>query len=197
MTRSEVSGWLLLASAALWLAAASLPSRIWTASLPERLLLISEHRRRWQVVNLSISAATVLLVLGFVALARPLERSGGGVVVPLSLAALVLGAGLWLACLTFRMTALVDPAATAPEAALALASAWVGGLFVAWSVLGNAAVVGFSAAIVRSGYPAAWCGWAAVVLGVLLLAQLAVTGDALPALYHVGPALIGIALLLD
>jgi hypothetical protein len=32
---------------------------------------------------------------------------------------------------------------------------------------------------------------------LLVLAQLLVTGDALPALYHVAPALIGVALLLD
>jgi hypothetical protein len=35
------------------------------------------------------------------------------------------------------------------------------------------------------------------VLGALMLAQVLATGDALPALYHVGPALIGVALLLD
>jgi hypothetical protein len=35
------------------------------------------------------------------------------------------------------------------------------------------------------------------VLGGLQLVQLLATGDALPALYHVGPALIGVALLLD
>jgi hypothetical protein len=64
-------------------------------------------------------------------------------------------------------------------------------------VLGNTAAVGFGAAIVQSGYPAMWCGWAAIALGVLMLAQLLATGDALPALYHLGPLVIGVALLLD
>jgi hypothetical protein len=35
------------------------------------------------------------------------------------------------------------------------------------------------------------------VLAALMLVQLLVTGDALPALYHVGPALVGVAALLD
>lgn len=195
MTRSHVAGWLLVASFALWFAAAALPARIWTAPLPEKLSLIGRQRRRWQIVNLSITGAAVLLVLGFAALADPLERAGGGVVVPMSLAALLLGAALWLASLTFRMTVLADAVEATPG--LEAVSAWAGGLFLAWSVLGNAAVVGFGAAIVQSGYPAAWCGWAAIVLGALMLAQLVGTGDALPALYHVGPALVGLALLLD
>jgi hypothetical protein len=33
-------------------------------------------------------------------------------------------------------------------------------------------VLGFGVAIVRSGYPATWCGWAAIVLGALILVQL-------------------------
>jgi hypothetical protein len=197
MSDSDAAGWLLLASFLLWLPAAALPRRIWTAPPGERRSLIARHRRRWRAVNLSIAAAAVLLVLGFAALAEPLRQAGGGVLVPLSLAALVLGAALWLAGLVFRLAAAVPAAATAPSEALAAVSAWAGGLFLAWSVLGNAAVIGFGAAIARSGYPAAWCGWTAIALGALVLTQLAVTGDALPALYHVGPALIGVALLLD
>ena len=196
MARSDLAGALLLGSFVLWLPAAALPTHIWTAPQSEKLALIARHRRKWLAVNASIAGAAVLLVLGFTALAEPLERGGAGVVVPLSLATLLLGAGLWLTSLTFRLAALADPA-IAESPGLDALSAWAGGLFLAWSVLGNAAVVGFGAAIVESGYPSAWCGWAAIVLGVLQLAQLAVTRDALPALYHVGPALIGIALLLD
>ena len=58
-------------------------------------------------------------------------------------------------------------------------------------------MLGFGVAIVRSAYPATWCGWAAIVLGALILVQLLATGDALTAAYHVAPALIGVALLLD
>ncbi|MGE5689157.1 MAG: hypothetical protein ACM33B_01240 [Pseudomonadota bacterium] len=197
MTRSDLAGWLLLGSFLLWLPAAALPSRVWTAPLPERLALIAPRRRRWQVVNLSIVGAAVLLVLGFAALAEPLERAGGGVLVPLSSSALLMGAPLWLASLTFRVTSLTGAADAEPQAGFAALSAWAGGLFLAWTALANAAVLGFGAAVVHSGYPAAWSGWVAIVLAALMLAQLAATGDALPALYHVAPAVIGIALLLD
>lgn len=195
MTRSDAAGSLLVLSFVLWFGAAALPPRIWTMPLGDRLELIAERRRTWQTVNVVIAAAAVLLVLGFVLLAEPLERSGGGYIVPASLATLGLGAALWLASLTFRLTALT--AVTGPTSALELLSAWAGGLFVAWTILGNAAVIGFGAAIAQCGYPAAWAGWTAVVLAGLMLAQLLVTGDALPALYHVAPAVIGVVLLLD
>lgn len=148
-------------------------------------------------MNLSIGAAAVLLVLGFAALVEPLERSGAGVLVPLSFAALVLGAALWLASLSFRVTAMAAASGADPAAGFEAVSAWAGGLFLAWTVLGNAAVVGFGAAVVHGGYPAAWSGWAAIALGSVMLAQLLLTGDALPALYHVAPALIGVALLVE
>lgn len=197
MARTDAAGWLLVASFALWLPAAVLPARLWTAPLRERLALIAEQRRRWQAVNVSVGVAAVLLVLGFAAAAEPLDRAGGGVLVALSQDALLLGAALWLASLTFRVTAMASASDTAPGAGFEAVSAWAGGLFLAWSALANAAVVGFGVAIVRSGYPAPWAGWAAVALGALLLVQLLATGDALPALYHVAPALIGLALLLD
>jgi hypothetical protein len=182
MTRVDVAGSLLVASFVLWFPAAVLPARIWTAPHPERLALIARQRRRWQVVNLSIAAAAVALVLGFVALAGPLRSSGAGMLSDLSLALLVVAAPLWLA---HRIVVAEDGAALA------------GGLFLAWSALGNAAVVGLGAALVRSDLPGTWAGWATIAAGALILLQLLVTGDALPALYHVGPAVIGVALLLD
>src|SRR6266542_333595 len=198
MTRSDVAGWLLIASFVLWFPAA-VPSlyRVWTAPLREKLVLIGPQRRTWQAVNLSIASAAVLLVLGFAALQEPLERAGGGVLVPLSFAALVLGAALWLASLVVRVTAMAAAAGTAPVPGFEAVSAWAGGLFLAWTALGNAAVVGFGVAIVHGGYPAVWSGWAAIVLGALILVQLVATGDALPGAYHLAPALVGIALLLD
>lgn len=197
MTRSDVAGSLLLGSFVLWLPAAALPSRVWTASLPERLALIAPRRRRWQAINLSIAGAAVLLLLGFAAAAEPLEQAGAGVLVPLSSSALLLGAPLWLASLTFRVTAMTAASETEPQAGFAALSVWAGGLFLAWTALANAAVLGFGVAVVHTGYPSTWSGWVAIVLAALMLAQLAATGDALPALYHVAPALIGVALLLD
>lgn len=197
MTSTDVAGWLLLASFLLWFPAAALPSRVWTAPLAERLTLIAARRRLWQTVNLSIAAAALLLVLGFTATAAPLQDRGGGVIVSLSLATLIVGAPLWLVSLTFRIAAMPANSARESPTAPADTSAWAGGLFLAWSALANMAVVGFGVAVVHSGYPAAWSGWAAIGLGALLLAQLLATGDALPASYHIGPAVIGIALLLD
>lgn len=185
MTRLDVSGWLLVGSFVLWFPAAALPARIWTAPHPERLTLISQHRRRWQIVNLAIAGAAVLLVLGFAALAEPLRHDGAATLTDLSLALLLLGAPLWLASLVHRIVVAEDGAS------------WAGGLFLAWSAIANAAIVGFGVAVVRSGLVGTWSGWTAIVLGTLILVQLLVTGDALPGLYHVGPAVIGAAVLLD
>jgi hypothetical protein len=196
VTRFEIAGWLLLASFALFVPVAALPSRVWTGTLEEQLALIAQRRRAWQGVNLSIAGSAMLLVFGVVALAEPLQQAGGGVLVPLSLGTLLLGAALWLANLAFRVTtmAVSDPE---PPPGFAAVAAWAGGLFLGWTVLANVAVLGIGVAIVHSGYPATWSGWAAIVLSALMLAQLLATGDAIPGLYHVAPALIGIALLLD
>ena len=158
MTRSDLAGWLFLGSFVLWLPVAALPSRVWTASLPERLALIAQRRHRWQAANLSIAGAAVLLVLGFVAVAEPLEQAGAGVVVPLSSSALLMGAPLWLASLTFRVTAMTAASGTEPLMGFDALSAWAGGLFLAWSALANVAVIGFGVAVVHSGFPAAWSG---------------------------------------
>jgi hypothetical protein len=139
----------------------------------------------------------VALVLGFAVLDDLLEREGAGALVPASLALLLLGAGLWLASLAFRLTAMTAAAGSPPPPGFAAVSSWAGGLFLAWTVLGNAAIAGYGAAIVRTGYPAAWTGWVAIVLAGAMLVQLGVTGDALPGAYHVGPAVVGIALLLE
>jgi hypothetical protein len=155
MARSDVAGSLLVAAFALWLPAAALRSRIWTASLPERIALIGRRRRRWQLVNLSIAAAAVLLVLGFVALAAPLEESGAGVIAALSRAMPLVGASLWLASLMFRVTVTTAAASGEVPVGFEAASAWAGGLFLGWTVLGNSAIAGFGAADVQSDYPAA------------------------------------------
>ena len=185
MTRVDLSGWLLIASFVLWFPAAALPARIWTAPRAERLTLIDERRRRWQVVNLSFAVAAVLLVLGFVALAEPLRREGAPTLTDLSLALLLLGAPLWLASLVHRIVVARDGAA------------WAGALFLAWSVIANVAIIGFGAALVRSDLSGTWAGWTAIFAGAAILLQLLVTGDALPALYHVGPAVMGAAALLS
>jgi hypothetical protein len=195
MTRWQVAGVLLVVSFGLWLPVALLPVRVWTAPLAERLDLIAERRRTWQAVNLAIAGAAVLLVLGVAALAAPLAQAGGGVLVPLSVASLVLGAALWLISLAFRVWPMAAVAGSQPPPGLELAAAWAGGLFVAWSWLGNVSVALLGAAIVHADRPADWCGWAAIALSGLILVQLLVTGDSLPALYHVAPALIGVALL--
>jgi hypothetical protein len=197
VTRSDVAGWFFVASFALWLPAAALPARIWTAPLPERLALIRQRPGRWQLVNLSIAAAAVLLALGFVALRAPLEEAGGGVIVELSLAVLLVGLTLWLASLVFRITVTTAASMGEQPVGFATASAWAGGLFIGWSVLANVAVIGLGTAIVESGYPASWPGWTSIALAAAMLAQLAATRDALPALYHVGPLLVGLALLAD
>jgi hypothetical protein len=178
------------------LPAAAAPARIWAAPLDEKLTLIAQHRRMWRRVNLCIAAAAVALVLGFAVLGDLLEREGAGALVPMSLALLLLGAGLWLASLVFRVTAMAKAAGTAAPPGFEAVASWAGGLFLAWTVLGNAAVAGYGAAVVRTDYPAAWAGWVAIVLAGAMLVQLAATGDALPGAYHIGPAVLGIALFL-
>ena len=83
-----------MASFVFWFPAALLPSRIWPRR-PERLAVIAQRRGTWQVLDISLGGAAPLLVLGFAALAEPLERAGGSVLVSLSLTALLVSVPLW------------------------------------------------------------------------------------------------------
>jgi hypothetical protein len=51
-------------------------------------------------------------------------------------------------------------------------------------------------AVCRSVLDGSWSGWVAIARAALVLVQLSLTGDALPAAYHLGPAVVGISLLI-
>jgi hypothetical protein len=196
MTESRVAGGLLVASLVLWLPVGLLPARIWSATPTVRLELIAARRRRWQAANLSIGAAAVLLVAGVAVLGGQLAEDGAGALAVTALSILGLGAALWLGSLAFRIWPMSAVAgAGPPPPGFELAAAWAGGLFLGWSVLANTAIVVLGAAVLQAGAPAPWCGWLAIAAGGLALAQLLVNGDSLPVLYHVAPALVGVALL--
>ena len=108
-----------------------------------------------------------------------------------------MGVALWLVSLAFRVTVTTSAFSGGVPAGFEAVSAWAGALFLGWTILGNAAVAGFGAAVVQSGYPATWCGWVVIVLVALIVAQLLLTGDSLPVLYHVGPLVLGATLLVD
>lgn len=197
MSTPDVAGTLLVASFAVFAVGAAPPSLVpvWRAPAPEKPALIAARRQTWLAANALMFAATILLVLGLDALTEPLLASGGGVLTTMSFITMLLGAALWLASLVFRLTTMARTAEPAPG--YEHASAWAGGLFIAWTVLANVANTGFGAAVVRADYPSAWIGWAAIAISALILVQLVVTRDGIPALYHVAPAIIGIGVLLD
>ncbi len=114
-----------------------------------------------------------------------------------SVAGLAVGGTLWLIALAFRVWPMTLAARGARPPGLELAATWIGGLFPVWGWLGNASVVMLGAVVVRADRPADRCGWAAAGLAGLVLVQLLATGDARPALYHVAPAPISVALLLE
>lgn len=192
MRADTVAGWLLVLSVAPWFSLLAIDNRIWARPFAERLAMIAERPRAWQFVNVCIAAASVLLVLGFVASLRPLEAAGAGVLAPLSIAAIAIGCASWLVSLAFRVSTL--PAA-GDAASVDLLRSWAGGLFYQWAVLANVAAVGLGAAAVHAGHPSAWGGWLCLAFGALLLLQLATTGDALPVTYHLGPLALGVAFL--
>jgi hypothetical protein len=138
MTRSELAGWLLLASFALWWPVGAVPSlyRVWPAPLDEKLAVIGGRRRTWQALNLFMAAAAVLLVLGFAALTEPFEQAGGGVS-GAALARHVAPRRRPLAGQPRLSHHRNDPMPLAPHppAGFRAVSTWAGGLFLAWTAL--------------------------------------------------------------
>ncbi len=74
---------------------------------------------------------------------------------------------------------------------------WNGALFAIFSTLAFAGVAAFGGAILATHLLPPWLGWATVVYSLTGLVILAITRDALPAMHHLMPLVIGVVLLLS
>jgi hypothetical protein len=131
-----------------------------------------------------VAAGLLLNVLGFTALESMLSAAGTSILARLALVTMLLSAAVLLAA---EMTWLHN-------------RVWVYPQVVLYVVLAFLAQAAFGVALAQSGLVAAWVGWATVAWNLACLVVLAVASPRnmyFPALHHLAPLVIGIALLVS
>jgi hypothetical protein len=175
--RTGAAGWLLVASGQIFSSPAFYTGRAiwkWPIGQTRRYLL-------WE--RGFVMAALAVAVLGLTLLERLLEAVGDGILAPLGLVILLVGAGVVIFAETFFISR----------------QEWVYAPVVAFVVLAFLAQAVFGAALLRTGLLPGWVGWATILwnLGWLVVLPIARPKDMYyPWLHYVAPLLIGIALLL-
>lgn len=200
---ARFAGLLLLAGglALVLLAAASaaVPAAIWTGVPAVSLPLIARHRAIWRSANVGFALATILTVAGLFLLPASLGAGGAALATAAAVGYAIAGSA-WLVTLGIRL-------GITPRVAAAYASSGVvdprfaplaglgGVLFTAFILVGCASLALLGAAVVLGGVVPAWAGWATLGASLAILADLALTGDTLPAFVYLPSMLLGVVLL--
>lgn len=131
----------------------------------------------------SVLLALLINVLGFVLLEDLLDNAGGVVLARMAIVPYILGATILFVA----------------ETAYLNDRTWVYSQIIVSVVLAFLAQAAFGAAIVQTGLLASWVGWATIIWNLAWLIVLLIFSRGnvyFPALHHVAPLLIGIALLI-
>lgn len=210
ITIQRVTGAVLVASFIVFAVGGILPIvgehgnvRIFTLPVREHLRAVAHNAAVWRSANVWMGAASVLLLVGLTMLTTLLELANERLYARLGLMGWQVSAILWLIFSAFRGVVTVNIAQVigVPERADAAMSfyeplaQWGFTLFSISALIGFLALAAYGGALLQSALIPAWAGWATLVFSLVLLVQLLVTGDTLPAFHYVPPLLIGVLLL--
>lgn len=177
---------------------------IFTLPVREHLLAVADNALVWRWANIFMGAAAVILLVGLTMLTTILEGSSERILSRLGLAGFLLAAALWVIFSAFRATVTIraaqemtstDTTGAVPAYYEPLAQ-WGFALFYVYAVVGFLALAAYGGSLLQVGLLPAWVGWATIVFSILILIQLLITGDTLPAFHYLPPLLIGIFLVL-
>jgi hypothetical protein len=170
-----------------------------------RLPAIAANAVRWELGWALGIAGIVVTSLGFVMLEALLRAAGDRVVARLALTAFLMGAVLTIAArardVSVTLWAAQQTTTGAPVPNLLTPTAdWANAMTAIYTALAFASIAGFGASILVTGRVTRWIGWAAVGWGVawelvFVIAWVTAGGFDYPALHHVIPLVIGVALL--
>lgn len=191
-----IAGWLIFWSGApAW--------RHWTGSAPPKFLeQVAANIGEWYWSAGAFAVGVLLTLFGFLLLGNALRSSGDRVWSELGLTAFFFGALLWIASLTFRVTATVAAAnetvasGQTPIWYSGIAQ-WSGGLFSVYMVLAYLAIAAYGKALHGTIFAPSWMSWTAMVFGLAgsvgFIARFGPFG--LPLTIHLVPGILGIVLL--
>jgi hypothetical protein len=176
-----------------------------TLSADARLPLITANAGRWEWGWAFGIAGIVVTVLGFAMLEAVLRSAGDRVLARLGLVAFLFGAVLTVAGraqeVSIAVWAAGETAAGGPiPTLLAPVVDWSNAMTAVYTALAFAALAAFGGSILATGLLSRAVGWVAVAWGIgwglaFVVAWIAVGGFDYPALHHVVPLVIGVALL--
>jgi hypothetical protein len=176
---------------------------IWTAHGAVAAMRVVHHRGAWEIGNWMFAVGIGLTLGGLVVLTRMLGRGSIGSDLPAVARALATaGTAVWIADLTYRLTATVRVADAIKRHAPVPGwyndlTAWADdGLLAAAAVLFGAALFLLGVCLAASGPLPRWTGWFSCVAGALLIGQVAVSGDVVPAIIYLAPVPAGVAALI-
>lgn len=175
-------------------------ARIFTLPAHEHLLAVARNATVWRWANVCMGAAAIILLAGLFMLTTLLELAGERRSARLGLAGWLASAVLWVIFSVFRGTVTLHAAqelrttGDAPASYEPLARLWFG-VFVVSAAIGFLALAAYGGALLQTTLVPAWAGWATLLFSLVLLVQLLITGDTLPAFHYLPPLIIGVLLL--
>ena len=174
-------------------------SEVWTTGGARAVSQIGAGRTgAWQWANWLFASGIWATLSGMVPLTVLISRRIRHLLVPVLALVLVTGATvLWTVNLTFRLTVTTSVAGQDVPGWYPYLSAWVdAGLLNAAGLVGGSAFALFGVATLLAPVVARWTGWFALGCGLLLIGEVVLTRDVIPALFYLAPLPIGLAALI-
>ena len=203
----RITGLLLILAFILFAIGGTLPvagekgnSRIFTLPAREHLEAVARNEVVWFRANIFMGIAGFVLLAGLSLLTTILERANEHTFSRLGLVSFILATVLWVifsafrAVVTIRAAQEMNSTGAVPVYYEPLAR-WGFALFYIYAVIGFLALVAYGISLIQAVLLPAWTGWATLIFSIVILIQLFITGDTLPAFHYVPTLLIGILLL--
>jgi hypothetical protein len=180
------------------IAAFTPPSSVWTTGGSHAVALIAQHLDEWQRANWFFGAGIVATLAGMAALAVLLGRPAASSAPSLAaLTLMIVASTLWMVNLTARLTVTWQVAqqfaagSAIPQWYEAFERWADNALLAATGLVGGTAMVFLGLSPAPSALFPGWTMWTTAALGALLVAEVVLTHDVIPALLYLAPTPLG------
>lgn len=197
-----MSGVALVGMEAVGYARGGYNSAFWKLPLDDKLDRIGEHRWEWWWISVWSLVGLFLMTGGLVGLTFMLAGEGESVLASVALGGYLVALIAWIFGAVTQAAAM--PAASKQKAETGRAPSWIHPLWDAgflaesiWVFGTNLAYIVMGMAVVQSGFPAAWSGWAAIGLAAFIVVVVAATRVGFPQLGLLAPFVLGVAMIIE
>lgn len=174
----------------------------WKLARDEKLYHVAANGRGWWVLSVSQFVGLLLLTSGLAGLTHLFSEAGEAILGFVAFGAYLLALMTWILGLTVQTATI--PSAAKQQAATGEMPAWVHGSFdigylaeAVWVIGANLAYAVIGVAILGSGLLAAWAGWLALALAVMIPVSAIATKYWFPEMSLLVPFVTGIALVVQ